>query len=824
MQALVLVALGLLGSYASADVLDLQQAFGPDGGLIYDIVYGPAADGTRVPFAVTEVGVYEFDVESGEWKQMPILPPADRLASPVPYRVDYAHLVADGGLYRPRDVQLLVAVNHVFVLAQDGRLHRARRGGGSWEEFSPPVTTSFGDRAWSKASRYGAAVGRVELDQIFALRADGDGGQETSRLWRFDTAAGTWTHQDIPGRGVLTGNARAKVPGRWRQAGLTPSLAEGNDRYQVGHFLRLRLTGDDTTRFRDIAWRSQLGARGVDTRRGCSAATGMIETGTGLDEPPVLFALGRRTLCVATDGGTRFEPRSLPGSADRTGDLTSAVAFPMPGAAAGVRLLVTTDVAFNVDGPKTRAQGGRLFLSDDAGKNWMDATPDIDGPGGFLGLTAGPSAGAETEIWLLTGRRGLYRGKGGLGFVRTSRGINATPVHALARDPNQPFDLLAASPTGLYDWSGDSWDRASTMATRSLGTAARGEMDNGQLWAGTYWGILRWRNRHGRWQDSRVPVRPKGAAELDIRAEPGRLANPIPISAGMRPMSLVAPAGMDAEGRDRGYVLIDGEGIYMLSYDGTWRALPLPVPPPLRVVGLVAAPLPDGSSGVVALTRRSSPAGFLGAAYLHRGQGAWEALPLPTGAAPQAGLTGKDRVWISTVARGLHVAYTKETVPKVSHIADVPCDLLVDTPAGEVACITPEDTAEAGPASLRDARSLGKVVFPATDPRPSLRLLGANPRGRNFPAPVAVAFTENRLGTWPWVSPGIAVYGHETGIEPLLPEKEEDEPVDWTWAWVVGGALGFAVLVWVLWRLYRRRARRFADKADKAEATETTQA
>ncbi len=802
--ALVAVA---FSSPAAADTLDLRQAFGPDGGLIHDVSYGPAKDGTWVPFALTEVGVYEFDAAENLWKQLPVLPPQDRLASPVPWRVDYAHLVADGGLYRPRDLQLTITTNQVYVLAQDGRLHRAPRAGGSWEAFAPPDTTHLGARAWSKASRWSVAAGRVELDQIFVLRTDGDGAVERSRLWRFDSAADAWTHQDMPGRAVLTGVPRARTAGRWRQVGLTPSLAEGADRYQVGHFLRLRLTGDDSTRFRDIAWRDHLRSRSADTRRACAAATGLIETGTGLDEPPVLFAIGRRTVCISTDGGSLFEPRAAPGDTDRTGDLTAAVAFPMPGAPAGVRLLVATDVAFDVDGPKTRAHGGRLFLSDDGGRNWQDATPDIDGPGGFLGLAAGPGDGEKTEIWLLTGRRGLYRGTGGLGFVRASRGLNATPIHALARDPNQAFDLLAASPTGLYDWSGDSWDRASVMATRSLGTARRGADDNGQIWAGTYWGIVRWRNRHGRWQDARIPPPEEGTALRDIRAETGRLSNPIPASGGMRPVSLVAPTGIDEQGRDRGYALVDGEGVYQLSYEGVWTALPLPAAPPLRIVGLVAAPLPDGTSGAVVLTRRTSPEGFLGGAYLHRGSGEWEALDLPSGAAPQAGLTGEDRVWIATVARGLHVAYTKETVPKISHIADIPCELLADTPDGEVACLTPEETGEAGPASLREGRSLGKVTFPAADPRPSMRLLAANPRGRNFAPAVALTFTKNRLGTWPWVSPGIAVYGHETGIDPLLPEVDDAQPADWTWLWVATGTLGGLLLAWVLWRLFRRRKR-----------------
>lgn len=813
----VVLLVGLsVPSYAAADSLDLRQAFGPDGGLVYDITYGPGEGGTWIPFALTEVGVYAFHAPSGLWKQLPVRPPQDRLASPVPYRVDFAHLAADGGLYRPRDLTLLVTANHVFVMAQDGRLHRAPRSGGSWEPFSPPATTALGDVPWSRASRWSVAAGRTDIDQVFALRADGKDGPETSRLWRFDKPSGTWVHQDMPGRAVLAANPRARTAGRWRQTGLTVGLAEGADRYQVDAFLRLRLTGDDSTRFREIAWRNQLRARDAEVRRECARATGIIEAATGLDEPPVLFALGRRTLCVSTDGGSRFEIRSLPGSDERTGDLAAAVAFPLADAPAGVRLLVGTDVAFDVDGPKSRAFGGRLYLSDDAGVSWMDATPDIDGPGGFLGLAAGPGEDG-TEVWLTTGRRGVYRGKNGLGFNRTSRGLNANPIHALVRDPNQPFDLLAASPTGLYDWSGDTWDRASTMATRSLGAAPNAEEHNGQLWAGTYWGILRWRNRFGRWDDDRLPPRAKGATIQDIRAEHGRLPNPIPIAGEMRPISMVAPAGIDAQGRDRGYLLVDGEGVFLREYDGTWRALPLPVPPPIRFVGLAAAPLPDGTSGVLALTRRSSPEGFLGAAWLHRGGDAdWERIELPPGAAPQAAQTGADRVWIATVARGLHVAYTKEATPKISHVADIPCEILTDLPSGEVACITREETAEAGPPSLREARSLGKVMFPGTDPRPAQRLLAANPRGRNFPAPVAVAFTENRLGVWPWVSPGIAVYTHETAIEPLLPAQEEQEPADWTWLWACVAAVGGVLVLWVLFRLYRRRARRFAERDSKA--------
>lgn len=811
----VFVCAGLLAqTSAHGQALDLQQAFGPDGGLVYDVTYGPGRDGKWTPFALTEVGVYAFDASSGQWAQMPVLPPEDRLAPPVPYRVDYAHLVADGGLYRPRDLTLLVTHNFVYVMAQDGQLHRASRAGGSWESFAPPHSTHLGNRNWSKASRWGASAGRVELDQVFAIRSDGDG-TETSRLWRFDT--GAWKDQDIGGRVVLVEHPRARTAARWRQSALAVGLPEGADRYQVDRFVRLRLTGDDTTRFREIAWRDQLRSRSADTRRGCAGATGMIETATGQDDT-VLFALGRRTVCVSTDGGARFEARTPPGSVDRTGDLTAAVAFPWREAPAGVRLLVGTDVAFNIDGPRTRAQGGRLFLSDDAGKTWMDATPDIDGPGGFLGLAAGPTDDGM-EVWLLTGRRGVYRGMGGLGFTRTSRGLNATPIHALARDPNQPFDLLAASPTGLYDWSGDSWDRASLMATRSLGTAPRADDNNGQLWAGTYWGVVRWRNRHGRWIDEKIPS-PVKTAPLDIRAESGQLPNPIPPTGGMRPVSIVAPAGIDGE-RDRGYVLIDGEGVYMRGYEGAWTALPLPSPPPLRVVGLVAAPLPDGTLGAAVFTRRSSPEGFLGEAWLHRGSGDWEALEFPSDIAPQAALTAPDRVWLSTVARGLHVVYTKETPPKISQVADVPCDVLTDTPSGEVACVTAEESAEAGPPSLRDARSLAKIVFPATDPRPPMRLLAANPRGRNFPPPVAIAFTENRVGTWPWVSPGIAVYAHETAIEPLLPEVV-DEPSDWTWLWLSLFAIISVLTLWTVWRLFRGRRdakRRRVSGASTASAS-----
>jgi hypothetical protein len=802
--ALVLATSG--ATPASAESLQLEQAHGPYDGLIYDVTFGPVDEGNPAAFALSETGVYEYDETERVWSRLPILAPEDALLPATPFRVDAAHLVGDPGLYQPRDVTLMVTASSVFVHTQVGRMFTAPRAGGPWTEITPPDTTGVGARPWQRASRISVTQDTTAKDRVFVLRADEMNQTEASRLWQFDPVNG-WTHQDLPNRAVFTNAPGHQRFPRWRQAPLTLAVQNGDQRHQVENFIRL-LSFSTEPRFHTLPWRSNLDSYDADTGTHCARATGMMETATGFDKPPVLFAIGRGVLCASTDGGGTFEARLLPGNPASTGAMASAVAFPLKEAAAGVRILVGTNARFDPDAPKSRAFGGKLFVSDDAGETWLDATPDIDAPGGFLSLAAAPIEDGEVWVVLLTGRRGVYQGINGLGFTRASRGLNATPVHALARDPKLAEVVFAASPTGLYLFKASGWVRVTPSATRSLAAMRPGDSDSGLLWIGTYWGSVKRRTQGGRWKHEPLPAR-RQAKALDIRATTGTLPVPIPLAPGLRPVSIVTPVDIDSDGRERGYAFIDGEGIFARDGSGKWTFVPSPLPPPFQVAALVAAPLSQGEKGAVLFTRKSTPDGVHGGAYLHHPTSGWSKISLAKDIAPHTAWAGKDRVWMSAVGRGLFEVYTKGEPPKVSHVDDTSCEVLTDTPDGALACIT------AGPAgAVLTTGNLGTLVYAGTVPQVRMELLAINPSGRKFAGPRAAALTRNQLGTWPWVTPGIGVYAPAYAMRPVLPASSAGgvNPLSWVWTSLCA-LLAISALVGVGfgYRTLSRFARRILD-------------
>lgn len=372
----------------------LVPAQGPDGGAIHAMTWGSSVDGID-PFVLTDAGVYRFDFNDNLWRLQIVRPSYETLDGGLPLTVDPVHAVEGlgsyQGFYGPQDVQLLVSSRYFFIINQRGEVYRALRGGqGRWTQLPrklPDETGLSRDVLKGSPLRLSAVLGRSANDQLFVLTAQppsGDGDQESSLLWSLEGDAEAWSVQPWPGRSVLVQTGRSTVGAAWRYHGLTPSLKDDDERYQVARFLRIRVAPQGRIRFQEIDWVASLRGASRQVRQGCRDAAGMLESQTtaGDGEPPVLIAIGARTLCVSTDGGASFQVRDgllRPAQPrDRIGDIISAVAFAHPQAPSGVRLLVGTDGVFNPVAPASRANGGRLFMSDNAGVSWQEVTPDIE--------------------------------------------------------------------------------------------------------------------------------------------------------------------------------------------------------------------------------------------------------------------------------------------------------------------------------------------------------------------------------------------------------------------------------------------------------------
>ena len=818
----------------------LVEALGPWAGLVYDLTYGPGPEGFDA-YALTQNGVYRYRSAQATWVHEVILPPEGPLGSP-PFEVDMIHLVdkarAHAGFYDPQSVSLQVTEREFVVLAQDKVLHRARRGA-RWAADRLPKETAFGP-GQRVPMRVSVSLGRPDIEQIFVLQADHDldADVEKSRLWQKDSSARRWASQDWEGRTVLVREGRGVGP-TWRYEGMTPETKAG---VQVDRFLRPRWTQGESLRFQEIEWAKLLGASSDALSERCGGATGMMEatTSAGFEEPPIMIAVGPRTLCVSTDGGTRFSVRDgllkTEGSLEKIGDLISAVAFPFEKAPAGVRMLVGTDEIFNPEAPTGRAFGGRLFLSDDAGQSWRDVTPDIEGPGAFIGLAAGPRR-EDRAVWLLTARRGLYKGEEGLGFSRASTGISSHPIHALAADPIFTKDVWAASPTGLYKRSG-TWARTDVVSTRSLGTWPANEVQKGQLWVGTYRGSVLVRHQSGRSSKEHLPEIPPDEA-MEITTTRGSLPRPVTMATGVRPVIMVVPTGLDADQRDLGYAIERDAGLFIrepaplelvaakdpsVEEGGMrWRHLPVPMPAPVNVQAMVAAPLGDHRFGALVFVTEARSDGAVGVAWLHDPTTGWTRADLPDrGVAKDAVLTPQG-VWLSTMTGKLMPVETRggRITFKTPLKGENFCDLLTMRMDKKLACVSSPLIGGPGKPGVKTARPIARAtVIPleALEPGADLgdrveRWLyeAANPLGQSFPEPLTVTFSHiEDVGEHAWISTGLAVYTRPVAFDGVLPpELSEGSPsaVLWVAPLVIAAAViaaGFFVLAW----LRRRRSGR----------------
>lgn len=790
---------------------ELVPAQGPDGGAIHAMTWGSSVDGID-PFVLTDAGVYRFDFNDNLWRHQVVRPSYDTLDGGLPLTVDPVHAIEGlgsyQGFYGPQDVQLLVSSRYFFILNQRGELYRALRGGlGRWTRLPRKLPDEIGLPSGITGGtplRLSAVLGRSDNDQIFVLTAQpgkGDNPQESSLLWSLEGDAEAWGVQPWPGRSVLVQTGRSTVGAVWRFHGLTPSLKVGEERYQVARFLRIRVAPQGQTRFQEIDWVALMRLASREVRQGCRDATGMLESQTtaGDGEPPVLVAVGARTLCVSTDGGASFQVRdgllrpSQP--RDRIGDIISAVAFAHSQAPAGVRLLVGTDGLFNPVAPASRANGGRLFMSDNAGVSWQEVTPDIESGGGVLGLSAGPSNDART-VWLHSARRGLYRGVEGIGFSRSNQGIEAMPIHALAADPFDQDKVWAASPYGLYS-SGGAWTRSQVTATRSLGRWPANKTHRGQLWAGTYWGVVLLKEQGGGMTPEKLPpLSDTDPAPLPLEVVKGTLPRSVPNATGVRPVALVTPTGLDERQGDTGYALEVGEqaGVHRRS-GGAWERLPPPTRTrreTLKIYGLVAAPLAQRPYGAALLGTETLKDGEVrGVVWLHRPESGWVAVPTPRGDVPVAALRAGDKLWVVTNTGQLAPLLSAQATPTFGAPVDGEhlCRGLGLRADGLMACMmAPEGVrvSDDDKTPVNKARPIARaLLMPPGALRSEMALPGERQRWRYLaPNPLGASFGElhawtyshiDKIGEQLWISPGLGVYTRPPALTKKLPYVPEDE-------------------------------------------------
>ncbi len=813
----------------------LVSAEGPWAGLVYDMTYGPGRNG-QDPFVLTESGIYRYDPSDRAWIHQVVLPPETPLARMPPFIVDPVHAI-DGlsayqGFYGPQDVKLLVSARAFFVINQRGEVFKAVRGGGSWKLLDRTKTEGA---LKGSQRRLSAALGRMDVDQLFMLDARRSAeGTESSQIWRRDSDKDAWLLQDWPERSVLINTGRAATGVSWRYTGLTPSIKEGEDRYQVSRFLRLRLAPGQNVRFQEIDWAAYLRSEREQVRKGCRGATGMLEAQTpaGDGEPPLMVAIGPRTLCVSSDGGASFAVRDglMRGATprDKIGDLISAVAFAHKDARSGVRILVGTDGVFNVESPGSRAYAGRLFLSDDAGVSWQDVTPEIEAPGGFIGLSAGPSL-QDRPVWLLTARRGLYKSVGGLGFTRVSTGIEATLVHAIAPDPVTPADVWVASPYGLFK-RGSNWVRDKVTATRSVASRYATNKHLGQLWVGTYWGVVLVKGQGSGLEAENLPPVPEGGQRpLPIEVTQGNFERPVPVATGIRPVAMVVPAGFDENMQDTGYAIEEGELAAIHRREGgRWVRLERPSQAPLRINDMIAVPVTAGSFGALVLgTEMRGSEKVKGKVWLHVPGKGWLKAEVPGGDVPVAAVALRDRVWISTTTGALlplAITDTKMVFGKPISSRHQ-CLSLTLRRDNKVSCLMPghDGVSDGVEPSVKKRRPIAKALIMSVDAlKPGKRLPAdqierwryeaPNPLGRPFGEPLAAAFSSvTAVGEHMWISTGLGIYTRPAALSGQLPpeiEVADDGP-----SWVMPLVLTIIVAIGGIFVLVWLRRRRLAGRA-----------
>lgn len=756
----------------AAEETVLLEAEGPWGGLIHGLTYGPH-EGKDALFALTSVGVFRFDAEASLWKQENVL--SRNAPAPVmPFLLHHDHLEGREGLYRPGHVSWSVGEDALFLKNQANVLYRAERGGAGWQLFDPlekgrPVSLA------SFAGREGGGA--------FWLQG-ADEAEGKSALWSWSPSAKAWSSREMAGRAVLASEGSATRGAAWTEPpSMVPLEGAGS---LVTSFVRVR--GGEAKVF---PWADRLQKSVEVVRRGCRDALGLLDPGGGSGESSVLVAIGERTLCVSADGGEAFFPRRDFLSLEDK--ISSAVAFVWPEAPLGVRILVGTRARLDQENPTKRARGGRLFLSDDGGETWEDATPDIEAPGGVISLVAG-SGDEGTEVWMLTGRQGAFRSRvGGRGFRRESGGIGAVPIFDMVKDPNIQDEVWAATPVGLYNF-GSSWKRAGVMATRSLGAEPASSGHLGQLWAGSGFGVVSWRNQRGSWVDEKLPPRDFGEFQ-DLRWARG--ASHMVQGEG-RPVSAVSPGGFDASG-DMGYALVDGEGLWRRS-GGSWRPVRFPGrgEGTLRVLEMLSLPLESGEMGIVVVVSGDKRASL----WLHDPTRGWSSMRLPAKKSPVAAVKVGKKLWVSSVSGQVFEVGERQGQLFLGNVlgGNYPCRRMLLRRDRSVECFLFSETSEAGEVGFLPKRALMESVnFPLAllngredaSGLPRRVWAARNPRGRNFAHPRGLAWSVNDVGEHLWVSPRYGAFAEEQALVPELPYeiKEEQPAFDESVRWVVIGVV-----------------------------------
>lgn len=788
---------------------ELVPAQGPWGGLVYEVRFGPGPGGVAL-YALAETGVWRWGGPEEHWLPVPVGAPEDPLTSALPVRVDPAYMAHLEVGDEPTGVELMVQERGFYL-----RNHSDGFFCGSVDKpWAPCLDVPQGLRLSSWA---GDSPG-----QAYVLgAARGDGGAST--LWWRRAGESAWQERSLEGRAVLASVARGRVGASWRSG--APSGG------QVDHFVRLQAPPDGGEPTEEVLdWQAALRASGEQARRLCADATDLLEVARPGEAKAFLVALGPGAVCVSTDGGRRFTPRhsfwedARPNN--KPGEASAAVAFVHEGAPAGVRLLVGTRGGLRSEAPTTRARGGQIFLSDDGGQTWLDATPDIDAPGGVVSLAAGPWEGG-TQVWAVWARRGVFRStQAGLGFEEQVQGLAAVPIHEILRDPVISEEVWAASPQGLLHFSG-GWRRSAGTAARSLGARPATPSHLGQLWVGTWFGGVLWRNQRGSFQAEILPPRPAlpGAEEATGEPEEDTSAALSPLAwrvtrgefwrqalkvEDLRPVVMVAPAGFDEGGADTGYALVRGEGILRRqgAPEQPWSWLPWPVEGAAEVAALVAAPLPQGREGGLLLVSQARAEGVVGRALLHiPGQG-WVEEALPVERAPRDAVRVQGVIWVSSLAGEVYPIRTNQGRVMVGEPlkGSGGCGLLSAAPQGGLSCLVEPEGARGDQALGRVLRWEREALLGNRAPRATaLSTREALPRGAARVR--SLTWSRNDTGAQLWAATRVGVWASPRALEPALPREPERSPLA-GWDRVLPFALaGLAALALIFFLLLWRRRR-----------------
>ncbi|MEL6181165.1 MAG: hypothetical protein AAFS10_19570, partial [Myxococcota bacterium] len=289
---------------------------------------------------------------------------------------------------------------------------------------------------------------------------------------------------------------------------------------------------------------------------------------------------------------------------------------------------------------------------------------------------------------------------------------------------------------------------------------------------------------------------------IDVRAEFGKLPRPIPISRPLRPVSAVVPVDLvKHEGRltDRGYALVDGEGLYYRGPLG-WARMALPMTPPIRVVAMVGIPLKDNTPGVALLVHSDLADASGGELWMFAEPRGWLRQPLPANAIPETATRIGNRIWVGTTQQALQAVDINEGRMSLGPTVEtrIRCTLLVPSPKDGLACIAsgepqlpdPEaPNAEIWRPMAQVLKLPASVVSGALPPSNGVRPVphvATHPTGRRFKPPTFAAWTRNSVGDHLWLSTGDEVYTTIQAIfDALPPEAPEDEQGIPVWAWIL---------------------------------------